>query len=124
MTIFDLDRCLKEDGGKCRTRDGRPARCLGILSQGTIAVAIMECGEESVGTRKSNGRVYLVHESGADIANLPRKLKCWVVMWRRENGDARAEGAETAHGAERRADDLRQSGFKPIIVPVEAEEPA
>ncbi|MCW5615866.1 MAG: hypothetical protein KIT32_12155 [Rhodocyclaceae bacterium] len=127
MTTFDLEKCLKEDGGKCRTRDGREARYLGPLAQDRYAFAIMDIGGgELLVSYKESGRLLIADPHPADLVNLPRKLKCWVVMWRGNCGGNLIlnESFATDWRAEDKAKWAREVGCKPVIVPVEADEPA
>lgn len=132
---FDLERCMKEDGGRCIIKDGRAARvaCSDMKYGGgeypLLVLARHEDGNETAHPYKTTGEPFMnYHDEKAmercQLLNLPRKLKGYLILWRGENGEVKAMGDESLGHIEGAKARLQMRGCKSVIVPVEADEPA
>lgn len=99
MGDFDLKRCMEEDGGKCVTASGRPARVICTDAAGpypVVALVMLREGREFVETYTRDGCVLSEKEDVEDLRNLPRKLNGWVNIY--QDG-----GASNIFGTKERA---------------------
>lgn len=90
-------------------------------------VALIDGEYEGVFVFHKDGSMCSDCETPSDLVNLPRKLKVWVVMWRGEDGKERSvsfPGADGEADAKRYANVVRSWGAEPVVIPVEADEPA
>ena len=85
MTTFDLAKAMA-NGGKCQTRDGRPARiiCVDQKDRQYPIVALVTDTDESPQTYTSDGVFYAgrhTANSVHDLVNIPVKREGWVNIY-------------------------------------------
>lgn len=97
---FSLSRAMAA-GGRCQTRDGRPARILAtdLRNKWPIVAAVEERGKDDVVLYCADGRLWDDSaEHVSDLINIPVKREGWVNIYH----STRADGLEcgTVHPTE------------------------
>ena len=72
--LFDLAKAMA-NGGRCQTRDGRPAR---IICENPIVALITDAGEEWPLKYDNDGRLDPELTGSDDLVNSPVKREGWV----------------------------------------------
>ena len=84
MTTFDLAKAM-ENGGRCQTRDGRPARiiCTDQKDEHYPVVALVGDDGEAPQVYTSGGKYYHCDQgiSDRDLVNIPVMREGWVNVY-------------------------------------------
>lgn len=90
--VFDLDRCMEQDGGRCLAGD-RPARIICTDRKGASGfVVLVDCGDtEEAHTYFTTGnKCAFTANPKIDLRNLPAEKTVEVTLWHNQN---RLEGS-------------------------------
>jgi len=125
---FDLKRAM-ENGGRCQTRDGRPARiiCTDRKSPNgppIIALVDGDCGE-ILHTHSLNGRrIDDGRDHSFDLVNIPVKREGWVNVYRRRDSTCAHVGGPIYTSPEQAQSFADPMLHRVACVHIEWEEPA